>query len=168
MADVENEQQSELQLAGGVAEEEVPEKTAIDQINDGVEKVVLTTENQNSKKKNKKKKKKAAAVENEENVEVKQEEEKEQADKDLITETKEPVCAHCGLKGPVKRCSKRHPKCMKKMFCNESCETFAHKVAKPLAAATGNTDPVKKKKKKKIGERPTTEFWWNNSVFASW
>ena len=53
MADVENEQQSEL--AGGVAEEEVPEKTAIDQINDGVEKVVLTTENQNSKKKNKKK-----------------------------------------------------------------------------------------------------------------
>ena len=48
-----NEQQSEL--AGGVAEEEVPEKTAIDQINDGVEKVVLTTENQNTKKKNKKK-----------------------------------------------------------------------------------------------------------------
>jgi len=164
MADKENQQQQGEQLAGGVAAEKVPETTAIDQINDGVEKVVLTTDNQ--KKKNKKKKKKV--VENEENVEVKQEDEKEQVDQDLITEAKEPVCAHCGLKGPVKRCSKRHPKCMKKMFCNESCETFAHKVAKPLAAATGNTDPVKKKKKKKIGERPTTEFWWNNSVFASW
>ena len=28
-------------------------------------------------------------------------------------------CAHCKKAGPSKRCSKRHPKCLKKMFCNE-------------------------------------------------
>ena len=53
MADKENQQQQGEQLAGGVAAEKVPETTAIEQINDGVEKVVLTTDNQ--KKKNKKK-----------------------------------------------------------------------------------------------------------------
>ena len=40
--------------------------------------------------------------------------------------TDEKVCAFCNKTGPTKRCSKRHPKCLPKMFCNDSCEAFAH------------------------------------------
>ena len=37
-------------------------------------------------------------------------------------EVKTGGCEHCHKPNPTKRCSKRHPKCMKFMFCNEVCE----------------------------------------------
>merc|ERR1712129_535475 len=35
------------------------------------------------------------------------------------------TCNHCKKDGPTKRCSKRHPKCLKKLFCNATCEELA-------------------------------------------
>ena len=29
----------------------------------------------------------------------------------------EPTCSYCSKPNPTKRCTKRHPKCLKKMFC---------------------------------------------------
>jgi hypothetical protein len=46
---------------------------------------------------------------------------------DSNTPTAEPVCAHCKKVKPSKRCAKRHPKCLKKLFCNDTCEMLAHK-----------------------------------------
>eukprot|EP00088_Acartia_fossae_P009555 TRINITY_DN14652_c0_g1_i2.p1 TRINITY_DN14652_c0_g1~~TRINITY_DN14652_c0_g1_i2.p1 ORF type:complete len:150 (-),score=37.68 TRINITY_DN14652_c0_g1_i2:286-735(-) len=106
-------------------------------------------------------------------------EKNEEKDRDLGTVLKErndneqsqdPACAHCGIKNPTKRCSKRHPKCMKKMFCNESCEGYAHKKKtedKKVVASAKTTEKTKKKGKSKK-EKPSNEFWWNNSVYASW
>merc|ERR1712059_58483 len=37
------------------------------------------------------------------------------------------TCAVCKKENPSKRCSKMHKKCLKKMFCNETCEVLAHK-----------------------------------------
>ena len=83
----------------------------------------------------------------------------------------EPRCAFCQKTKPSKRCSKRHPKCLKKMFCNESCESMAHK--KKEDPQTASKVPVKKadsKKKSKKDKHKNSggEFWWNNSVYASW
>jgi hypothetical protein len=36
-------------------------------------------------------------------------------------------CCYCRKPNPSKRCSKRHPKCIKKLYCNETCETLSHK-----------------------------------------
>ena len=49
------------------------------------------------------------------------------------------------------RCSKRHPKCIKKLFCNETCEQMAHKKKEDSNAAPkpdAKKAEVKKKKSK--------------------
>ena len=64
----------------------------------------------------------------------------------------EVVCAFCKKPSPTKRCAKRHPKCLKKLFCNESCEITAHKKKEDPNAApkvdTKKADAAKKKKAK--------------------
>lgn len=103
----------------------------------------------------------------------------------------EHCCGYCGKKNPTKRCSKRHTRCMTKMFCDKTCETSGHKkvttlpdpdtvsenkeeglddqVAKDMAAAAKIEKAKKKKAKKQSkGQKPDGEFWWNNSVYASW
>eukprot|EP00090_Calanus_glacialis_P000565 TRINITY_DN1034_c0_g1_i1.p1 TRINITY_DN1034_c0_g1~~TRINITY_DN1034_c0_g1_i1.p1 ORF type:complete len:130 (+),score=62.66 TRINITY_DN1034_c0_g1_i1:91-480(+) len=65
--------------------------------------------------------------------------EEDEEEKDMNT------CNFCKKDGPTKRCSKRHPKCIKKLFCNTTCEEQAHKKKVP-AGGVKKTD-VKKKKK---------------------
>ena len=106
-----------------------------------------------------------------------------------------PTCSHCGKDKPSKRCAKRHPKCLKKIFCDEICEKRAHAPApapapaKDEAAAQGEENQenaptkdaktleaeakakAKAKKARKAAKGKSGgdgEFWWNNSVFASW
>merc|ERR1712079_467468 len=63
-----------------------------------------------------------------------------------IEEDKENMnsCNYCNKDGPSKRCSKRHPKCIKKLFCNNTCEELAHKKKGPTVTKKAE---VKKKKK---------------------
>merc|ERR1712039_756349 len=37
------------------------------------------------------------------------------------------ACSFCKKSKATKRCSKRHAKCLKKIFCDSVCETQAHK-----------------------------------------
>ena len=61
----------------------------------------------------------------------------------------ENSCGFCKKSDPTKRCSKRHPKCLKKMFCNETCEIAAHKKKEdPIAAAKAAAKKAAEKKKK--------------------
>eukprot|EP00091_Calanus_sinicus_P013839 TRINITY_DN3073_c0_g1_i1.p1 TRINITY_DN3073_c0_g1~~TRINITY_DN3073_c0_g1_i1.p1 ORF type:complete len:131 (+),score=70.68 TRINITY_DN3073_c0_g1_i1:67-459(+) len=74
----------------------------------------------------------------------------EQGDEDEEKENEEEkeninTCNFCKKDGPTKRCSKRHPKCIKKLFCNTTCEEQAHKKKTP-AGGVKKTE-VKKKKK---------------------
>jgi len=78
----------------------------------------------------------------------------------------EIVCAFCKKPNPTKRCSKRHPKCLKKMFCNETCEALAHedkkaatvkKQAASKAAAAKKATKVKNWKNTDSGQ-----FWWHD------
>ena len=62
------------------------------------------------------------------------------------------TCNFCKKDGPTKRCSKRHPKCIKKLFCNTTCEEQAHKKKVP-AGGIKKTD-VKKKKKSYTFKEP--------------
>ena len=55
------------------------------------------------------------------------------------------ACGYCKKDAPTKRCSKRHPKCIKKMFCNQTCEDQAHKKKVPVGGVK-KTDGKKKKK----------------------
>jgi len=80
----------------------------------------------------------------------------------------ENVCHHCRKENPTKRCSKRHSKCLKRMFCNETCEEFSHKKATALVKASGTTSKkvvVHKQKgtikANKRGDKVVGEFWWN-------
>merc|ERR1712083_496956 len=75
------------------------------------------------------------------------------------------TCAFCKKASPTKRCSKRHPKCLKKMFCNEACETQSHKkkdtgAVKP-ASMTAKV-AAKKKKAKKENRSDFGAMWWLN------
>merc|ERR1711992_387521 len=86
------------------------------------------------------------------NIEVGKEDEKpcerrDGADNVEDDEEKEntSTCNFCNKEGPAKRCSKRHPKCIKKLFCNTTCEELAHK-KKSTTGAAKKTE-VKKKKK---------------------
>ena len=54
-------------------------------------------------------------------------------------------CAFCKKTEPMKRCSKRHPKCLKKMFCNDACESRSHENKKGNSA---KKEPAKVAKKK--------------------
>ena len=58
-------------------------------------------------------------------------------------------CDYCHKPQPTRRCIKRHPKCMKKLFCNESCEELAHKKKDTVTAGAKKQDPKKKKAKGK-------------------
>jgi len=88
-------------------------------------------------------------------------------------------CAHCKKAGPSKRCSKRHPKCLKKMFCNEvrilwsvcltcaqTCEALAH--ADPKKAAAKKAEAGKTAAAKKAGNvknwknTDSGQFWWHD------
>jgi len=91
-------------------------------------------------KKNKKKKKKAAPATSEEvdqnGGEVKKEilgvvDDKNKGENAVKEEI---ACAFCKKPNPIKRCSKRHPKCLKKLFCSETCEALAHEDKKAAAA----------------------------------
>merc|ERR1712179_85211 len=78
-------------------------------------------------------------------------------EKDENTEDKgcdqEVTCNFCKKQGPTKRCAKRHPKCIKKLFCNEVCEMMAHKKKEdpnaPPKAEVKKVDKKKSKAKKK-------------------
>jgi hypothetical protein len=49
-------------------------------------------------------------------------------ERDENAEETDPLsCCYCRKPNPSKRCSKRHPKCIKKLYCNETCETLSHK-----------------------------------------
>ena len=80
----------------------------------------------------------------------------------IPTATVENSCSFCHKPGPSKRCSKRHPKCLKKMFCNETCETAAHKKKEdPTTAAAAAAKVAAKKaaeKKKKAKSKKENNF----------
>ena len=69
-----------------------------------------------------------------------------------------PACALCKKPDPKKRCSKRHPKCLTKMFCNETCESLAHE-AKKSTGAKKETKPKTAATKKKGGK--SAKDWKN-------
>ena len=63
----------------------------------------------------------------------------------------ENSCGFCKKADAGKRCSKRHPKCLKKLFCNETCEAAAHKKkVTPEEAAKASAKKAAEKKKKAI------------------
>merc|ERR1712112_18697 len=79
--------------------------------------------------------------------------------------TAEVTCAFCKKASPTKRCSKRHPKCLKKMFCNEACETQSHKKKDTGAVKPASTTAkvaAKKKKAKKENRSDFGAMWWLN------
>ena len=67
-------------------------------------------------------------------------------------ENGKPACAFCKKAEPTKRCSKRHPKCLKKLFCDEACENLGHKKKdddkKDVKDADKKKEDAKKKKSK--------------------
>ena len=94
-------------------------------------------------------------------------------------------CSYCNRSNPSKRCSKRHTKCLKKLFCDKVCEQAAHKkvtvvssegqenlqesttTGHPDTKAKAAADANKKKKDKKAKKKPNAgttrcsgEFWW--------
>ena len=107
-------------------------------------------------------------------------------------------CAYCAKIGATKRCVKRHAKCLKKLFCDEICEKASHKglLKKTIDENKDHLNQVvdigddtieaddseakvaekalkaKKKKAKKAAAKgkkgSSDQFWWNNSVYASW
>ena len=80
--------------------------------------------------------------------------------------TDEKLCAFCNKSGPTKRCSKRHPKCLPKMFCNDSCEAFAHedKKAALVKKEKAKVAAAKKKgmKNKDWKNTDSGQFWWHD------
>ena len=77
-----------------------------------------------------------------------------------------PVCAFCKKSEPSKRCSKRHQKCLAKMFCNETCESLAHDDKKSaLVKKEANKVLAKKKNAHKVKNWKNTDsgqFWWHD------
>ena len=75
-------------------------------------------------------------------------------DTNADNEMGEVSCGYCKKIGPTKRCSKRHPKCIKKLFCNETCEQMAHKKKEdPNAATKVDAKKAEVKKKKSKGKK---------------
>ena len=118
-----------------------------------------------AKKKNKKKKKKDKPAAPETAPETVIEEPKVLGELSENT-TDEKLCAFCSKPGPIKRCSKRHPKCLPKMFCNETCEALAHEDKKAaLAKKEASKVAAAKKKGSKIKNWKNTDsgqFWWHD------
>ena len=120
----------------------------------------------NSKSKEKKKKKKKTAVEKKDANEEEDVSNKENDENEPIAEAG-PVCALCKKPDPKKRCSKRHPKCLAKMFCNETCESIAHEDRKAAVAKkeANKVAAAKKKAGTKIKNWKNTDsgqFWWHD------
>lgn len=118
------------------------------------------------KKKRKAKKKSGAVVKNEEKEEkvclVLKEVETNQSE-----ECSDPICAFCKKSGPTKRCSKRHQKCLPKMFCNETCEALAHEDKKSALVKKESNKAIaaKKKNSQKVKNWKNTDsgqFWWHD------
>ena len=76
------------------------------------------------------------------------------------------LCAFCKKAGPIKRCSKRHPKCLAKMFCNDTCESLAHedKKAALVKKEKAKVAAAKKKgmKNKDWKNTDSGQFWWHD------
>ena len=68
---------------------------------------------------------------------------------------RELVCSHCKKSKPSKRCTKRHMKCLQKIFCNDTCEMLSHKKKEDANAENTKTENTKKveAKKKKTKEK---------------
>ena len=116
------------------------------------------------KKRKAKKKSKVVAAEEKSEASVLQEIEKNQPETE---ETEGPVCAFCKKTGPAKRCSKRHQKCLVKMFCNETCESLAHedKKAALVKKEANKAVAAKKKASQKVKNWKNTDsgqFWWHD------
>ena len=102
--------------------------------------------------------------------------------------TESTGCATCNRSNPTKRCSKRHAKCLKKLFCDSVCESAAHKKKTEAVVAENNENldvsskttlatkskealaiakkkKAEKKAKKKMPNQGTTrcsgEFWFH-------
>ena len=119
-----------------------------------------------SKSKEKKKKKKKTAVEKKDANEEEDVSNKENDENEPIVENG-PVCSLCKKPDPKKRCSKRHPKCLAKMFCNETCESIAHEDRKAAVAKkeANKVAAAKKKAGTKIKNWKNTDsgqFWWHD------
>merc|ERR1712062_191054 len=67
----------------------------------------------------------------------------------------ERQCSHCKKSKPSKRCTKRHMKCLQKIFCNDTCEMLSHKKKEDANAENTKTENTKKveAKKKKTKEK---------------
>ena len=90
------------------------------------------------------------------------------SEKDTNTspENGETGCCYCKKTGPTKRCAKRHPKCIKKLFCNETCEQMAHKKKEdPNAVPKPDIKKADAKKKKSKGKKENGHYgeFCNNS-----
>ena len=86
----------------------------------------------------------------------------------VIDVPEEICCSYCKKTNPTptKRCSKRHQKCLPKLFCNDTCESLAHenkkaalvkKEASKVAAVKKKTAKVKNWKNTDSGQ-----FWWHD------
>jgi len=124
-------------------------------------------------KKNKKKKKKAAPATSDEAVDKKGDEVKKEVLGEIVNNNEgenaaevEIVCAFCKKPNPTKRCSKRHPKCLKKLFCSETCEALAHEDKKAAAvkkqAASKAAAAKKATKVKNWKNTDSGQFWWHD------
>ena len=123
---------------------------ATDSLEAKVQKLVIAKENETDIKSSKDTSK---VTESPAKEVIKEAEENKEADvlgeRNSNTPTDEVVCAHCKKTKPTKRCAKRHPKCLKKLFCNETCEVLAHKKKEdPNAAPKPDAKKVDTKKKK--------------------
>ena len=127
-----------------------------------------TTDKVDKKKRKGKKKSKVESAKTPEveksEANVPQEIEKNQPENE---ENEGPVCAFCKKTGPTKRCSKRHQKCLAKMFCNETCESLAHedKKAALVKKEANKAVAAKKKASQKVKNWKNTDsgqFWWHD------
>ena len=148
----------------------------IEEVKKGLEEVNLNQDsnkpvNTTGESKSKKKKNKKKAATEEKKVEEEKIEDKENLENDENEKPEEegPVCAHCKKSDPKKRCSKRHPKCLKKMFCNETCESLAHEDRKTAVAKKEANKVAAAKKKAQAGTKvknwkntDSGQFWWHD------
>ena len=78
----------------------------------------------------------------------------------------EKLCAFCKKAGPTKRCSKRHPKCLPKMFCSDTCESYAHEDKKGALVKKEKAKVVAAKKKgmknRDWKNTDSGQFWWHD------
>ena len=107
------------------------------------------------------------------------------------------LCKFCEkASNPTKKCSKSHSRCKGLLFCDKNCELNHHKKEKEaekeaqaknveensenvendvLTKEMSEAAKIEKAKKKKARKQAIKgkkenegNFWWNNSVYASW